>query len=224
VFGAKLFAQETGYPTPTDIPDDTTCLTLLVPASDEWWGIVVGLLYSLILEWNWQQFEGGLDRDVVATRWQQMFEDALEVASTTNTCGIVVQDAPTPYWDEDSEVDDTASPETQTWYGTVSDPTLPADELSFVEHLAVFAFTGFLAVATWEAGAAPAILFHTIAPKFILAMRRGDAGEIIRILIDGEDAAQVDTSSYTAGDVIEVPIIADPAVTTGHDIMIVQVS
>jgi len=55
-------------------------------------------------------------------------------------------------------------------------------------------------------------------------MRRGDSAEIYRILVDGADAAQVDTTAYSPGDVVRVPIIADPSVTTGHDIMIVQVS
>ena len=82
----------------------------------------------------------------------------------------------------------------------------------------------FLAVATWEIGAAPAILFHTIAPSFVLAIRRGDLGEVIRILVDGQDAAQVNTASASVGDVVRVPIVADPTVTTGHDIMIIQVS
>jgi len=221
MFGEKKFTG-VGYPTPVSIPDDTTCLTLRVPASDEWWAVVVGMLYSLILEWNWQQFEGGLDRDVVAARWQVMLEDALNVAETTNTC--FNETVPAPYWDTDADVDDEAEPDVQTWYGEVSDPNVPPDELTFVENAGIWAFTGFLAVATWEVGAAPAVLFHTIAPRFVLAMRKGDVGEIIRILVDGQDAASVDTSGYAEDDVIEIPILADPSIETGHDIMIVQVS
>src|SRR3989304_1912197 len=119
MYGDKQFTG-VGYPTPVSIPEATSCFILQVPADEAWWGVVVGLLYTLILEWNWQQLEGGLDRDVVAARWQIMLEDALEVAVTTNTC--VVTDVPTPYWDEDQDVDDELSPEAQTWYGTVSDP------------------------------------------------------------------------------------------------------
>lgn len=221
MFGDKLFTG-VGYPTPVSIPDETTCLTLRIPADEAWWAITVGLLYSLILEWNWQQFEGGLDRDVVAARWQVMLEDALEVAATTNTC--VVSDLPAPYWDDADDVDDSLPDDAQPWYGTVSDPEAPPAELDFVENAAIWAFTGFIAAATWEVGFAPAILFHTIAPSFVLATKRGDLAEIIRILVDGEEAARVDTSGYAAGDIIRTPIIADPAVTTGHDITIVQVS
>jgi hypothetical protein len=178
-------------------------------------------LYSLILEWNWQQFEGGLDRDVAAARWQIMLEDAMEVAATTNAC--VVIDVPTPYWDEDVDVDDEATPALQTWYGYVTDPTAAPNELTFVEQASIWAFTGFLALATIEVGAAPAILFNTIAPSFVLAVRRGDLGEIVRILVDGQDAATIDTSAMTEGEVFYQTVVADPAFET-HDLMLVQVS
>jgi hypothetical protein len=92
-----------------------------------------------------------------------------------------------------------------------------------VENALIWAFTGFLAVATLEVGAAPAILFRTIAPSFVLAVKRGDIGEVIRILVDGQEAARVDTSSASPGDVINIPVIADPTFDT-HDIALVQVS
>jgi len=221
VYGDKQFTG-VGYPTPVSIPEDTTCLTLEVPANEEWWGVVVGLLYSLILEWNWQQFEGGLDRDVVVARWQTMLENALDLAETTNSCTPLIN-VPTPYWDEDIDVNDDAPVASQTWYGAVSDPEAVPAELDFVENAAIWAFTGFLAVATWEIGAAPAILFNTVAPQFVLAVKRGEFAEIIRILVDGQDAVTVDTSAYTEGDVIRTNIVADPTFET-HDIMLVQVS
>jgi len=55
------------------------------------------------------------------------------------------------------------------------------------------------------------------------AVRRGDLGEIIRIIVDGEEAARVDTSPAAAGDVLRVEIVGDPDLD-GHDIAIVQVS
>lgn len=134
------------------------------------------------------------------------------------------EDVPAPYWDDSDDVDDSLPADAQPWYGTVSDPEAPPAELDFVENAAIWALTGFLAVATWEVGFAPAILFHTIAPKFVLATKRGDLGEIIRILVDGEEAARVDTSSAAPGDIIRTPIVADPAITSGHDIAIIQVS
>ena len=220
MYGEKKFTG-VGYPTPVSIPEATTCLTLEIPADEEWWGIVVGLLYSLMLEWNWQQLEGGLDRDVVAARWQTMLEDALDLAATTSSCGT--GNIPTPYWDEDIDVDDEAPVATQTWYGTVADPEAVPAELDFVENAAIWAFTGFLAIATWEVGAAPAILFNTIAPSFVLAVRRGEFAEIIRILVDGQDAAQIDTSAMSEGEVFYQAVVGDPALST-HELMLVQVS
>jgi len=220
VFGEKKFTG-VGYPTPVSIPETTTCLTLQIPANDEWWAVVVGVLYTLVLEWNWRQFEGGLTADEASARWLIMLDEALERAATTNTCfGL---DVPTPYWDENTDVDDTAAQDVQTWYGTVTDPEAVPAELDFIENAAIWAFTGFLAVATLEVGAYPAILFNTIAPRFVLAMRRGDVGEVIRILIDGEDSVTVDTSSAAEGDVVYQEIIADPELST-HDIMLIQVS
>jgi hypothetical protein len=121
-------------------------------------------------------------------------------------------------------VDDDAPITDEPWYGYVTDPEVDPDELTFVESTAIWAFTGFIAAGTAEIGAAPAVLFHTIAPKFVLAMRRGSAGEIIRVILDGEDAAAIDTSPYSPGDVIRVPFIADPSVTTGHDITLIGIS
>lgn len=164
--------------------------------------------------------------------WQGEHDDIITAQNRANDLLIALQtpvtppddEVPSPYWDEDSDVDDAEPTDVQTWYGTVSDPEAPPVELDFVENAAVWAFTGFLALATWEIGAAPAILFHTIAPRFLLATKRGDFGEIIRILVDGEEAARVDTSGYAPGDVIRTPIVGNPAIETGHDIMIVQVS
>jgi hypothetical protein len=151
-----------------------------------------------------------------------MLEDALEVAATTNSCNVPA-DIPTPFWDEDQDVNDEFPSETQPWYGYVTDPEAAPGELTLVEQSSIWAFTGFLALATWEIGAAPAVLFNTIAPSFVLAVRRGDVGEIVRILVDGQDAAQIDTTAMTEGDVVYQTIIADPAFET-HDLMIVQVS
>lgn len=211
MFGTKLFPQ-LGYPTPTTIPTETTCLTLNIPASDEWWAIVVGVLYTLILEWNWQQLEGGIDRDEAAARFQLMLEDALEFASTHNTCQV--SDVPTPYWDEDSEVDDEATPEEQIWYGEVEDPTVVPTTETFQERAEDFAFAGLLAISGLPGAA---VSFLTIAPRFRLAFKQANIGNIIRVFVDANEAATiVDTGDDS---VIEVPIIADPELES-HQIYI----
>lgn len=217
MFGTKEFPQ-VGYPTPTELPSETTCLTLFIPANDEWWGLVTGLLYSLSVEWTWQQYEGGITRDEAAARWQSMIEDALDTAATSDTCTIVTE-AETPFWDDATDVDDSAPSDMQTWYGTFSDVTAPPGELDFVENLLVWAFSGLLAV-----GVAPkvGIAFQTIATKFVIAQRAGDVGEIIRIVVDGATDLFVDTSGR-AGEIIETPIYADPSVDL-HQIYIMKVS
>lgn len=201
-----------GYPTPVSIPDDTTCLTLQIPASDAWWAVTVGLLYSLILEWNWQQFEGGLDRDTVSARWQVMLEDALEAASTSNACGVVT--VGTPYWDDASDLDDEATIADEIWYGEVDDPSVVPTTETFRETLEDWTFAGLLAIA----GAPGAALsFLTIAPKFRLAFKQGDIGKIIRVFVDAEKIAQVEQDG--SGDVLEIPVVANPENET-HQIYI----
>jgi len=204
----------TGFPTP-NTPADILGYLLFYFDDPVWAQYVLGACESLTYEYNW--YEAG---DLLPEEASEAFRLIVQQAPYNLLEGTSV---PTPYWDEDSEVDDQESDDTQTWYGTVTDPEAPQYELDFVENAAIMALTGLLAVATWEIGAYPAILFHTIAPKFVIAMRRGDVGEVIRILIDGEEAARVDTSSHSVGDVIDVPIVADPELD-GHDIAIVQVS
>lgn len=185
--------------------------------STAWLPYVLGALTQLTLQSTWKT-ESEEDTYLAMRRAASL----IEALAGPQTCAV--NDVPAPYWDDNEDVDDDLPDDVQPWYGTVSDPEAPPGELDFVENAAIWLMTGFLAVATWEIGAAPAILFHTIAPRFVLATRRGDLGEIIRILVDGEEAARVDTSSYAPGDVINTPILPDPAITTGHDIAIIQVS
>jgi len=201
--------------TPDAIPSETLCRQLLIPDDVGIVGDITGALLSLTKTYNWEKF-GTVEPEEMAYAMRLML-----LAYLDSECGAT--SVPTPFWDEDTDVDDQEPTATQTWYGTVSDPEAAPAQLDFVENAAVWIFTGFLAVATIEIGAAPAILFNTIAPRFILATKRGDLGEIIRILVDGEEAAQVDTSGYAAGEVIRTPIIGDPELTS-HQVMIIQVS
>lgn len=219
MFGEKLFPRQTGYPTPEAIPSEYTCLLLQIPASSAWWAIYTGLLSTLADEDTWQQFEGGISREDAAGEAFAIFNEAMDLALTAS-CG---QSVPTPFWDEEQDVDDEAMDDVQAWYGTVPDAEADPASLGFVENAAIWAFTGFLAVATFEVGAYPAILFNTIAPRFVLAMRRGDLGQVIRILVDGEEAARINTSSAAVGDVLRATISADPELET-HDIALIQVS
>ncbi len=127
----------------------------------------------------------------------------------------------TPFWDDETDVDDNAPADMQVWYGEVTNPDAPAGELDFVESVALWAFTGLVAVATFEvAGIAPAIAFHTSVEKFIILQKRGDVAETIRFVVDGQDMKYVNTAPYSAGEIIETEIIT-PQTGGGHDLLII---
>ena len=178
-----------------------------------WLPYVLGALDQLVMYASW---DADNDGKLLASMRAATLKEFIAVGS--------LEPVPAPYWDDDADSDDSLPADAQPWYGTVDDPELPPGELTFVENAAIWAFTGFIAVATIEVGSYPAVLFHTIAPKFVLAMRRGAFAEVVRIIIDGQDAATVDTSDMTEDEIVRVPLVGDPDSTTGHDIMIVQVA
>lgn len=202
-----------GFPTPDYPADDESYLLFYFP-DGLWAQYLLGALRALVYEYNWYE-AGGMMPDEASEAFRLIIQEA--------PYNLLTDTTPTPFWDEDTDVDDDFPADAQPWYGTVSDPTVSQDELTFVENALVWAFTGFIAAATFEVGAAPAILFNTVAKKMVIANRRGDIGAIIRIWIDGSMAAEVDTSSYTEGDVIRTTIIGNPDLST-HDLAIVQVS
>jgi len=195
-FGEKLFPG-VGYPTPVSIPEETTCFLMQVPASAEWWALVVGVLYTLTLEWNWQQFEGGLDRDVAAARWITMLDEAMALAEVGNECSAMVE---APYWDDDDadDADDEAPTDDQPWYGQ-----LLTDGFTWQEQLSVWIVTAFVAYAATPAAA---IAFLPVANQFVLEFKTGNLGGIVKIFVNASEVAQVDTYSATAG-VIKQPLV-----------------
>lgn len=177
----------------------------------------MGALDALRKPYNWF-INGDLTEQEAADAFSAILDEAYLQAET----GQCTVDVETPFWDTDDSVDDDAPADDQPWYGYVADPEAPPAELDFIEQAAIWGFTGLLAVATWEIGFAPAILFHTIAPKFVLAVKAGDVGEIIRILVDGQESARIDTTGR-AGEVIEQTVIGDPDLDE-HELVILQVS
>lgn len=204
----KNFEGQTGYPTPNETPGTTVCRVFRVPASDDWLGVLMAAAETLTKDYNWYNW-GSMTIDEVTQAWNDIiiasYEESLEGTCPSNTVD-------TPYWDEDTEVDDEMSIDTQTWYGEVADPMVAPTSLTFIENAAVWAFTGLLAVGV---DVNLAIAFHTIAPKFILSVKQANFGNIIRIFVDGEKAAEI----TDAGDnsVMDIPIVADPSLSA-HDI------
>lgn len=170
---------------------------------------VGGALALLGEDENWEQF-GDMTVEETTQIMREMlirwYDDACEPATVD-----------TPYWDDASDVDDELSDVEQPWYGKVENASVPPDELTFIEDATIWIFTGLLAVATVEAAFVPAIAFRTIAPKFVVAIRTGDFGRIIRLFVDGSEAARVEDDG--SGDIINMPVVGDPALET-HQIYI----
>src|ERR671919_600452 len=109
------------------------------------------------------------------------------------------------------------------WYGMVTNPAAPADELTFVENAVIWVFTGFIALVlapTLPVGAAAGLTFRTLASRFTLAFRRGDIIEQIRIVIDAQDYGTVNTGDVGIDEIIEIDVngLTDLA---EHDILLV---
>jgi len=194
--------------TPPNLPGQTQCRSLEIPSSQAWLGIFNQALLTLAQAYNYEQVnETDLSPETVAAYCYQVYEAWLE-----STCVKI----PTPFWDDVTDTDDEFPTEIQPWYGYVTDPDLPAGELTFVERAAIWTFTGLLAVSATPAAA---IAFNTTAPSFVLAMRGDSFGEVIRVLLDGEDAATV-TTSGDPDELVEIPLFGDPDLTT-HDVLVI---
>lgn len=133
------------------------------------------------------------------------------------------REIPAPYWDTGTDVDDEMPIDTQTWYGEVTNPADPADELTFVENAVIWIISGFIAlvlVPALPAGVAAAVAFRTLAARFTLAFNRGDIREQFRVIVDAADYTTVDTDGMTEGDIVEIDI---DGLTEAdfHDILIV---
>lgn len=208
----KNFPSSPAYfPTPDSHPETSACRTFRVPDNDEWLGVLMAAVEVLRQSWRWYPW-GELTADEAADAWNDIIVQAYD-DSFEDTCPVTT--VPTPYWDEDGDVDDVAERDVQTWYGYVSDLDNPTT--TFVEDAAIWTFAGFLALS---GAPAAAIAFTTVAPQFVVAIRRGDLGEIIRLYLDGDKVQDVDTTAYSEGDVIRVLMMPEAAET--HDILLVR--
>lgn len=201
--------RDSGYLTPDSVPDERICRSFSIPNDAAWLGVFMGALVPLLQESAWRQF-GTMTPDECAAVWQDIFFSFEEAACAP--------DVETPYWDDETDVGESAAADVQTWYGQVSDVLAPPDGLDFAENAAIWIFAGFLATSG-DIGAT--IAFLTIAPKFVLAWKRGDVAELFRIVVDSADVTTIDTSSYSVGDVITLNVIGDPDLDT-HQIYIIK--
>lgn len=213
VVPGKNFEGQRGFPTPNAPIEDLACRTFRVPANDEWLGVLMGAVELLTHDYAWYNW-GELSIEDTVDAWYAIVQQSY-AESFAETCPTV----PAPYWDTSDDVDDSLPDDSESWYGEVTDPDAAPDELDFVENAAIWLFTGFIA---YSGNIGAAIFFHTIAPKFVLAFKKGDVRQIIRIVIDAVDYGTVDTDDY-ADEIITQVVVGDPEIE-GHDITLVQMA
>jgi hypothetical protein len=212
------------YPAPDNYPASSFPQPVPVPSvSPDDAGTLLTVQYS----WEWQQvLLAAVDQLRNPATWQgepdevgQAIDNAAYLKELLMT---PVRDVPTPFWDDESDLEDEEPADMQPWYGEVTNPEAPAGELDFVENAALWIITGIVAIATFEVGGiAPAIVFHTTVEKFILLQKRGDTAATIRYVVDGQDMKFVNTAPYAPGDIIETPIVT-PQTGGDHTLLIVQ--
>jgi hypothetical protein len=200
-----------GWLTPNEIPEATVCRSLFIPDDPEIVAAVSGALLPLTKAYNWELF-GTVTPEQMATAMMEMYFNWL---SSECTEGDTI---PTPFWDDATDLDDQETPALQQWYGEAVDPEAPADEITFIENAAIWIITGFIAYSG-QIGAA--IFFNTIAPRFTLAWKKGDVGEIIRVVIDSADYGYVDTNPLATDEIISLDILADDSLSS-HDILLIK--
>jgi len=201
-------------PAPEVDPDDPDLEMILVEYNPAWTEVLMAACDQLLLYSSWE----GSDEDKIlavnrASNLKWLLQEPVNIAD----------EVPAPYWDDDVDVDDSAPVETQDWYGMVTNPSAPADELTFVENAVIWIFTGFIALVlapSVPVGAAAAMTFRTLATRFTLAFRRGNIIEQIRVIIDAKDYGNIDTGTVAEGEIIELEINGLDDLAT-HDILLV---
>ena len=211
--------QEVSFPQeliPPEVdPNDPDLELMLVEYNPAWTQVLMAACDQLTQYSAWQ---GDGDEKGLAVDRSNLLKWMLQLP-----VDVGERNYPAPYWDSDEDVDDAMPADEQDWYGMVTNPSAPADELTFVENAVIWILTGFVALVlspSLPVGAAAAVSFRTLATRFTLAFRRGDVIEQIRIIIDAKDYGKVDTSTVGVGELIEVDINGlDEA--DFHDILLV---
>jgi len=174
---------------------------MLVAYNPDWTRVLLAAVDQLLQYHTW---DGDHDAKILAFNRANTLKFLLQ-----NPVEVGEEDYPAPYWDDDESVDDAEPAPVQEWYGMVTNPTAPANELTFVENAVIWIITGFIALVlapALPAGVAAGLAFRTLATRFTLAFRRGDIIEQIRIIIDAKDYGTVNTGDVAIGEIIEVDV------------------
>lgn len=188
---------------------------ILVSYSPEWQEVLMAAVDQLCQYSTWA---GSHADKIQAVNRAQLLKWQLQNQIILN------DEIPAPYWDSEEDVDDSLPADEQDWYGYVTDPEMPADELTFVESAVIWILTGFVALVlspSLPVGAAAAMTFRTLATRFTLAFNRGDIREQFRVIIDAKDYGNADTDGLSEGDIIQMNVDGLEDLPY-HDIMIVR--
>jgi len=212
MYGDKIYKPYRPlYPTPDDIPLETTCVSISIPENPAFIGLWIAALLVLTNEENFVQFDGALSRETTAEIFRNALFDAL--TETSVSCQLV----PPPYWNNESDNEIELPDDEQTWYGAVADWLAPADELNFEQNIALWVLTGFVAYAATPAAA---IYFRTAAKRFIVAIETTDIPEIIRVVVGASTYSEktIDTTDFP-NQILELEFVSEDTET---DIYIIQ--
>lgn len=196
-FPEPSFPQELTAP----IPDPDVPETILVEYNPEWTPVLMAAVDQLLQYSSWA---GDHDDKIAAVNKANNLKWMLQ-----NPVQVGEREIPTPYWDDETNVEDEEPIEVQTWYGQTSNPNAPPGDVTFVQNAVIWIISGFIALVlapSLPVGVAAALTFRTLATRFTLAFNRGDIIEQIRIIIDAKDYGTVDTSTVAVGDIIEIDV------------------
>jgi len=152
----------TGYLTPDSLPEAVVCREFFIPKSTEFLGIFMGALQPLANPDSWTPY-GSLTPQECADVFAGILN---QIAETYGLCGE--ENIPAPFWDDEENVDDEATPETQVWYESLPD-TIVSGALSIL--------------LTPAAG----VVYNATIPKIRLALKKGASGGIVNIIFGTVD-------------------------------------
>jgi len=196
---------------PPDFGTDENCRTLIIPNTQQWLGIFNAAILTLANVYNYEQlYETDLTPEECAAKAMEIYSAYL----LTNSCAPNVA---TPFWDDETDNEVELPEDEQTWFGAVTDWLAPAPELNFVQNIALWAITGFVAYAATPAAA---IFFRTTAKRFIVAVETTDIPELIRVVVGAATYTEktIDTTDFP-NQIIEIEFVSDEDET---DIYIIQ--
>lgn len=222
-FSDNLYPSPLNFPypsfnrgvTPPDVdPDEGD--TIAVAYNPDWTPVLMSACDQLL---NYASWEGDHDTLILAVNRAANLKILLQTPIE-----IHEPEWDTPYWDDETEVDDSAPADEEEWYGETPDAYAPADEITWQQNAVIWLLSGFVAIASSPSGPgaiAAAVTFRTLAKRFVLAFNRGDIREQFRVIIDAKDYGEVDTGDMAVGDITEMTVNGIDEVEGEHEIIII---